>query len=175
MNFFTKYRIIAWILAGLLILAMSALGSVIYHVWLRTEVVTEVQTCSSTCRMMTVEIGFDDSQNTALHGILEEHRDTSEILLAALEKNRIALMEELRNELPDTTKIRLLAWDIGRNQASLTALAAAQYLKIRSICSPEQRIKLSDIYCDLFGCPRLGIKPGEDNGQHRHRFGKPWK
>jgi len=182
MNFFTKHRVLLWILTGLLVVALSVLGSVIYFTWMEQEKIETMQVCSSSCQMLEMELGLDASQNAQLEQILERFREPSEALVSSLRDTRMALMVELRKEQPDTAQIRLLTEEIGANQTSLTALAATQYLQIRSICSPEQQERLCDVYCDLFGCPRAGMghgkkqdqDQGSGQGQHRHRKGKTW-
>ncbi|MBL7137826.1 MAG: periplasmic heavy metal sensor [Bacteroidales bacterium] len=170
MNFFTKYRVVTWILAGILAVALSALGTIIYQTWKETKAIEEIPACISSCMMLTSVLEFNASQNENLEKILDRFSDTSAALVSSLREHRMALMNELQKEHPDSLRIRILTGEIGSAQAMLTSLAASQYLQIRKICDSSQQLKLSDFYCDMFGCPRVEMRKGQ--GQHRHRKGK---
>ncbi len=180
MNSLTKYRVVTLGLAGLLLVTLSALGSILCRTWMKTKPIEKMEACTSSCQMLTMELELDPAQNAGLEAILDRYSDTSAVLLNALRENRMALLEELRKEPPDSLRIRILTGEIGLNQTLLTRLAASQYLQIRGICSPEQQEKLCNVYCDLFGCPRQGMdvprgkEKEQEQGQgkqHRYRHG----
>jgi Spy/CpxP family protein refolding chaperone len=123
--------------------------------------------------MLSSELELTGDQQEQMDDILNHFRDSSATLVSELRQNRLALMEELQSDLPDTLRMLQLSEEIGKTQARMTRLAASQYLHIRSICDPEQQQALSNVYCDLFGCPRVEMKHGQ--GQHRHRNGKAWE
>ncbi len=169
MNIFSSHKVIIWILTGSLIVTLSILGSLIYHTWAQTEEPIAQTGCSSSCMMLFDELELDASQQREIENILDHYRDTSALLVSELRQCRLTLMEELQNDDPDSLEIILLSEDLGAYQARMTRLAASQYLQIRTICKPDQRQKLSNVYCDLFGCPRLEM--GQGHGQQRHRRG----
>ncbi|MFH1159595.1 MAG: periplasmic heavy metal sensor [bacterium] len=176
MNSFPKYKIATRILAGLLILALSALGSMIYHTWFEEKQPSALPACTSSCQILVSELDLDSSQNAKLERILDQYNEPAEALVDALRESRMALMEELRKDSVDTLRIRSLANEIGAGQALLTRLASDQYLQIRMICDSSQQRMLSEVYCDLFGCPRQGMGMQHGNGkgqgkQHRFRHG----
>lgn len=171
MNFFLRNRVIIWILGGLLIITLSILGSMIYHNCTEPEEDISRPGCASSCEMLSGKLELDPAQHKQMEQILDHFRDSSSALVAELRQRRLALMEVLESETPDTMRIMTLAEEIGVSQARLTRLAANQYLHIRSICDPDQKQALSDLYCDLFGCPRVGMTPdhSQDTDQVRHR------
>jgi len=172
MNFFSRHKVIIWILAGLLIITLSILGSMIYYTWTETEEEIARQGCSSSCQMLFDELDLDAAQNEEMEQILDHFRDSSAALITELRHHRLALMEELQKDDPDSLKIRVCSKELGATQARMTNLAASQYLRIRTICTPDQQQKLSNIYCDLFGCPRIGYGKREGlrkNYQYRNR------
>ena len=155
MNFFSRQQVIIWILAGLLVITLSILGSMIYYSWSETEEIAPKQACSSTCMMMFEELALDSTQNEAIEMILTHYSDSSAILITELRQQRLILMEELQQDDPDRQKLWVLSDELGEIQTRMTMLAASQYLQIRSVCTPEQRQQLSNIYCDIFGCSRI--------------------
>ncbi|NQT78162.1 MAG: periplasmic heavy metal sensor [Bacteroidetes bacterium] len=165
MNIFSNHKVIIWILAGSLIVILSILGSLIYHTGVESEEVITQAGCSSSCMMLFDELDLDASQQREIENILDQFRDTSATLVSELRQCRLALMEELQNDNPDSLEIILLSEELGSFQARMTMLASSQYLHIKTICTPDQRQKLSNVYCDLFGCPRL--EKGQGQGQQR--------
>jgi len=175
MNFFLRNRVIIWILGGLLIITLSVLASMVYHTWTEPEEVMSQPGCTSSCQMLFSELELNADQQEQMDDILNHFRDSSAALVTELRQSRLALMEELRSDLPDTLHIMQVSEEIGKTQTRMTRLAANQYLHIRSICNPEQRQALSNVYCDLFGCPRVGNGKGEnctENSRQRHRYGR---
>ena len=175
MNSFNRQQVIIWILAGLLIITLSILGSMIYHTWSEPEEVLAQSDCSSSCMMMFEELELDTAQQEEVEQVLDHFKDSSAALITELRQQRLTLMEELQNDDPDKLKIRLMTEQLGVIQGRMTNLAASQYLQIRAICTPDQKQKLSNIYCDLFGCSRISYGKGADRGnnsQHRYRHGQ---
>ncbi len=175
MNFFLRNRVIIWILGGLLIITLSVLASMVYHTWTEPEEVMSQPGCTSSCQMLFTELELTANQQEQMDDILNHFKDSSAALVTELRESRLALMEELQSDLPDTLHMMQLAEEIGKTQTRMTRLAANQYLQIRSICNPEQRQALSNVYCDLFGCPRVGKGQGEncdENSRQRRRRGQ---
>jgi len=167
MNNFISHKVIIWILAGSLIVTLSILGSLIYHTWASPEKeVIAQQGCSSSCLMLFDELDLDANQQKEIETILDHYRDTSATLVFELRQCRLALMEELQKDEPDSIVIIKFSEELGYYQARITRLASTQYLQIRTICKPGQWQKLSNVYCDLFGCQRLEM--GQGRGQQRH-------
>ena len=167
MKIFNSHKVIIWILAGSLIVTFSILGSLIYHTWAKPQEPITQQGCSSSCLMLFDELDLDADQQSEIENILDHYRDTSAVLVSELRQCRLSLMEELQNDDPDSLEIILLSEELGAFQARMTRMAASQYLQIRAICKPDQLQKLSNVYCDLFGCPRLQMGQGQQ--RHRHR------
>lgn len=169
MNIFSNHKAIIWILAGSLILSLSILGSFIYHTHMQPTGVVTKQECSGSCMMLFDELDLDATQQREIEIILDQYRDTSSTLVSALRQCRLDLMAELQKDDPDSVEIILLSEELGAFQARMTMLASSQYLQIKTVCTPDQRHQLSNVYCDLFGCPRL--KKGQGQGQQRYRHG----
>lgn len=159
----------------ILIVVLSALGTTLYITWKGAKEIEKVPNTASSCMMLTNVLSFDASQNADLQKILDRFDDTSAALVTTLRDHRLALMDELQKEQPDSLQIQLLTQEIGNTQTLLTRLASDQYLQIRMICDSSQQLKLSDFYCDMLGCPRVGCGESDTcqkNGQQRHRHGQ---
>lgn len=167
MNIFSSHKVIIWILAGSLIVTLSILGSLIYHTWAEPQQRISQQGCSSSCMMLFDELDLDADQKSEMENILDHYRDTSAVLVSELRQCRLSLMEELQNGDPDSLQIILLSEELGAFQARMTRMASSQYIQIRAICKPDQVQKLSNVYCDLFGCPRLQMGQGKQRHHHK--------
>lgn len=175
MNFFIRNRVLIWILAGLLIITLSILGSLIYHTWTEPEKVVLQSGCSSSCKMLFSELELDSGQQAEMDQILDHFRDSSTNLVVEMRHLRLLLLDELQKEVPDTLQISALSKELGDIQTRMIRITAKQYLQIRSICNPDQQQQLSNVYCDLFGCPRVEKNQEQKQGQHHYRHGKTWE
>ena len=173
MNFFIRHRVIIWVLAGILIVALSALGTTIYLTWRETKEIEKMREVTSSCMMLTNVLNFNAPQNANLQKILARYDDTSNSLVTMLRGHRQSLMDELQKEVPDSIQIQFLTTQIGNTQTLLTRLASDQYLQIRKICDSSQQVKLSDFYCDMLGCQRVNCEEGDTCKKHlKHKHGE---
>jgi len=170
MNFFSRHKVIIWILTGLLIITFSILGSLIYHTWAAPKKAGAQQGCSISCLMLFNELDLDATQQEELEKILDHFSDSSATLISNLRQHRLTLMEELQKDNPDSLRILLLSEELGDLQALMTNQAVSQYLQIRAICNPDQMHRLTNVYCDLFGCSRIKMGKGQGQGQEQHRY-----
>jgi Spy/CpxP family protein refolding chaperone len=171
MNFFSKHKVIIWILTGSLIITLSILASLIYHTWAVPEKIVTQQACTTSCLMLFNELDLDATQEEELEIILDHFSDSSASLISDLRQLRLALMEELQKDKPDSLRIFLLSEELGASHARMTNQAVYQYLQIRAICNPDQLQRLTNVYCDLFGCSRINMGKEQGQKQHRHRNG----
>ena len=91
---------------------------------------------------------------------------------ASCEEHNTRADQTDQNDDPDSLRIFLLSEELGAIQVRMTKQATSQYLQIRAICKPGQRQKLSNVYCDLFGCSRVKMGKGQGQGQHRNHQGR---
>jgi Spy/CpxP family protein refolding chaperone len=168
MNFFIRYKVFAWILAGLLVIALSALGTMVWHVWFESDKEVIVQQtppgCSTSCMILTSELDLNPNQNRDVETIISRSRQSSSGVVTALHEKRNELLEELTKDAPDTTILKRISEEIGEIQGRLMMNAVDQYLQLRDVCDPDQQEKLTGLYYELFGCPRAG--------QMMHRQGR---
>ena len=168
MNFFQKNKIIIWILAGLLIVALSALGTMVYHTWQGSISPPVTGQCSRNCSLLSEELGLSAEQEQNIKRIQAECRQTGIATADSLRLKRSELVSELSREVPDTIHLRKLALTIGQLQSQLTDNTIDLYLQINRECSPSQREKLSSLFYELMGC----CKQGEGNMMRKRCMNK---
>lgn len=163
MNIFSRNKITIWILAGALVLALSALGTMIYHRYCCPLPDNTPPSCTTGCRLMKDELNLSEKQAKDIDRIRAHHRNVAMVTSDSLRLIRSEIVSELSKEAPDSIRLHQLAMTVGRLQALLTDQAINQYLHIRKECSPRQREKLSSLYYELMGCCPAG------QGKKMHR------
>jgi Spy/CpxP family protein refolding chaperone len=156
MNFFRKNTIIIWILSAMLIITLSALGTMIFHDKCKRLTQQETKDCGMRCNLLTEELGLSESQAKSVDMIRARHRQATMATADSLRFSRSALVTELGRETPDTLRLRQLSRSIGGLQTQLVDQTIDQYLRIRKECTPEQQEKLSSLYYELMGCCPAG-------------------
>jgi len=163
MYIFQKNRTIIWILTGLLIAALSALGTMVYRHWHAHLPYATEKSCNDDCDFLSEELGLTAEQKKKIGEIRINCRNHGMAISDSLRVLRSGLLTELSREVPDTFHLRLIAGRIGVLQEQLTNRTIDQYLKISKECTPEQRGKLSLLYYEMMGCCKHGEEKGMKN------------
>jgi Spy/CpxP family protein refolding chaperone len=117
------------------------------------------------------ELGLSGEQKTKVLTINEEYRRSAEPDAQSIRENRGIILSELESDQPDTILIRRSIDTIARLQAGIQLKNIRQYLRLKEVCTPEQAIRLSALYRNLYGCPMKG-KNMQNRHKHRHGQGK---
>lgn len=169
MNYFSKNRIILWIVSSMLVISLTALGTMIYRTYLLPAKISQSKECPSSRQFLTTELDLNADQLSKIENINTACLGASRCIMQDLRVRRLELLEELSRDQSDTAELKRMASEIGMIQADLLNSTIAQYLAIKKICSPGQKEKLSNMYFDLFGCQKGGMGKGK---QYRHRHGQ---
>lgn len=156
MNYFQRSNIIIWTLAALLIITLSALGTMVFHRYFSGDTKRSERPCGPRCAFLTEELDLSESQEQRIEAIRNGFRAEGRVIADSLQLIRSGLVTELSREDPDTLHLNQLALQIGHLQALLTQKNSAHYLDIKKELTPEQREKLSSIYYELMGCCNYG-------------------
>lgn len=151
-----KNRVVVWVLAGLLVLSLSALGTMLYHRFCGRIPQKAQKDCGMRCNLLTEELGLSDTQAKKIGEIRAGHRVSAMAITDSLRSRRSELVTGLGQENPDTLHLRQLAQRIGTLQTMLTNMTIDQYFLIRNECTPEQQEKLSSLYYEIMGCCPAG-------------------
>ena len=151
-----KNRVVVWVLAGLLVLSLSVLGTMLYHRFCGRIPQKTQKECGMRCNLLTEELGLSETQSKKIGEIRAGHRASAMAITDSLRSCRSELVTLLSQENPDTLHLRQLAQRIGTLQTMLTNMTIDQYLLIRDECTPEQQEKLSSLYYEIMGCCPAG-------------------
>jgi len=169
MNYFTRYRIIIWILSAALLIAISVIGTMIYHDHSKSSpAITGSDTRYNPRKFLHQELALTSGQLSEVEKLNIQCQEPSRCIMQDLREKKQQLLDELSKENSDTIKLSALASEIGLIQSKITMTTIDQYLRIKKICTPEQREKLSNLYFELFGGPGQG---GGKGARHRNGHG----
>ena len=171
MNYFNKTRLVFWIMILVIVINVSAFTSFLFYYKANRTPVADTTSCSGTCRFLNKQLALTPEQSANVKKINQEFRAGTEPVVSEIKSTRNALLDELSIEKPDTLKINAYTSKISSLQSTLQKAAIVQFQQLKQICSPEQCLKLSAIYSEVYGCSKMSqqqckeMKPGRENGQ----------
>lgn len=172
MNTILNKKWMAWLVLILLLLNISALGTIIYFTYHKHDRHFQSGNESKMIpgKEMIKELGLNSSQAQVFCNIRHEFFEEIKPSLEKLRNQRKMTFSELNKENPDTAYLKGIADSTGKIQAELKKETMRHYLRIRKICNSEQREKLSALYSGMF------MVEGQGRGQAMGmRFRHGWQ
>ena len=167
MNFFSKNRLIFWVLIIMVIINISALASF----FLLTKTQAPPPPCcppaEKQCGAFRDELNLSAEQTLKVGAINKNYQESAEPIATAIKGTRAAILNELEKETPDSNYLNVLTNQLGLLQLKIQKENIKQYTKLKHVCTPEQAHRLSALYRDLYGCPMQ-----DDQMKHRYRGGQ---
>ncbi|MFZ4741683.1 MAG: Spy/CpxP family protein refolding chaperone [Bacteroidales bacterium] len=155
MNYFTKNRILIWIVIAAFAINISAIITILYHVN-KGKCRTENGTCHhKSHEFIKKELNLTPEQEIQFLEIKKASKLEAEPIVMKMKEQRKMLMSVLFDITPDTIKIKQISNDIEQSQALLLQYTIKHYLDLKKILKNEQQEKLNFLYQDLFGCERM--------------------
>lgn len=169
------YRILIWVIVILVATNLSMALSFMWHKHNEKTEVTPEEAISTEmpaqqrARFFRDELNLDMDQ---LEKFREFNRDYNRIAMditRELEYLRVNLIEELGK--PEASKAALdsISTEIGLKHTELKQVTSDYYLKMRDVCSPEQQVRLNEIFMSVLKKNEDVKLPGENRGYGRNR------
>ncbi len=163
-------RFILWALIFLAIINITALLS--FFLFARNTTNTPVKVTDNKPGVtLTKELSLSADQDKKVKDINSEYKVQSEPIVDSIKSAKSRLLEELSKANTNTQTITSILNDLGIHQNNLQQANVKQFLALKQVCTPEQTLKLSGIYAELYGCSANGNGDGKGM-KHRHRYGK---
>jgi hypothetical protein len=162
MNYFNKYRLVFWIMILMILINISAFTS--FFVFYKNDKASsdsDTGCCSGTCRLLNEKLALSSEQNVKVSAINRQFREKTEPVVSEIKNTRVALLDELSLDKPDTAKLTTYTQKIGELQKILQKAAIEQFSQLKLICTPVQCRKLSTIYSEVYGCSKMGRGRGD--------------
>jgi Spy/CpxP family protein refolding chaperone len=167
MNFLTKNKITFGALLFLIVLNVAVLVS--FFVFTRSgreKPATEEPCNPASCQEQGIsgKLGLTDEQAAKVSQINETYLGEAEPIAIAIRDKRDALLTLIDNADYDSLALAAILDTISILQRQIQLKNIGQYLELKKICAPDQALKLSALYRNLYGCP---VK---ENGRQRHQY-----
>jgi Spy/CpxP family protein refolding chaperone len=119
------------------------------------------------------ELSLTPDQSLAINKINATYQASSEPIVEAIREKKAEILDELAKENTDSVVLTKLASEMVIEQKKLQMANIQQFLDLKKICTPEQTLKLAQIYAGLYGFEQNGKGQGQGKGmKYRHRFGQ---
>ena len=172
MNFFSKNKIVFWLLVFLVVINLSALVTFLV-LFSQDPLASKQESKENPGITFRKELSLSPSQSEKVEVILADYRSSTEPLTLNIRNYRSQLLEELAKDKPDTSLINSSVEKICLLQKQMQKASVAQYMALKEICTPSQCQRLSALYFELYGCQ--GKCKGMGNGKgmmHQYRGGQ---
>ncbi len=177
----TQQKILIWSAAVLLVLNISTLATIGFHsiqdnnLSKSEDKVSSAKTDDGSEKMsgryFRDNLVLTQEQMKDFFKINQKFRNEAFSIQVQLSEIRKNMLVEMAIENTDTVKLNNLSSDLGSLHARLKVISYQYYLGIRAICTPEQKIKLMEIFKTFFDTEI----PLGNTGSGRNRRGQGWK
>lgn len=153
MNYFKNRNLFIWIIVILLVINVSAITTIIYHVYFfKSTPPSEFISGERPHKFMKKELNLSPEQEKEFSQLKTEFRNNSKEILELLKENRIVIMEELSKTDPDTAKLNQIADEIGFLHTSLKKKSIKHFIDMKNMCDSGQFVRLGRMYkCMIMG------------------------
>ena len=147
MNYFGKRNGLLWVIIVLLIIILSAVGTMFFKMHhgmgngsgLRPEMFRDEN-------FMKDKLELNDEQIKQFKEINSEHNDGRTFMIEKMRNERQMIDSQLTSDNPDTAKLNTMINEMTQLQAKMIKVHVKSYLEIKKICNPEQQKKLAILF-----------------------------
>lgn len=176
MNFFTKQKILILIIIFLLVLNISTIVSIVFHLNAqRPEFIPDKMQQSENQRPCLIEqrLDFSEEQKVQLQNFRNEYREKMQPIMAEMHEIRYQMLEALAAEPADTTTLFQLASDLGSLHTKMKHNTFSFYFDVKSICNEQQQVELLHIFRNILARDDDRFFRGDGPRHRRGRGGPP--
>jgi len=165
METYRKNRLLFWTLIFLIVVNLSAVATFFFFPRGPKPMRCEDNIASPGCIYQT-QLDLTDEQTKKVDSLSEDYQQISRPIADQIKNTREQMLEELSADKPDTLVLNELSRKLSQLQGRLQHENMKHYLALKEVCTPDQALRLSNLYRELYGCPMQG--PGKGM-QHRHK------
>jgi Spy/CpxP family protein refolding chaperone len=166
MNFFLRNRLAFWVMIFVIILNSALFISFfLFNKMEKTGTRAACETAGCNSQGISQELGLSEVQSKKIEAINLKYRTESEPIAQAIRQKRDILLTGLEVAEPDTLELQMVIDSLGNLQKEIQMLNIRQFLELKKVCNPEQALRLSALYRNLYGCPMQG-----NNNQKKHQY-----
>lgn len=177
MNPTNKYRTYIWIIVILVATNLSTIGSFYYHRMAELKTTETKQENLNALpgeqrtRFFRDELKLNAEQIDQFREINRAFNRTARTIETNLAQLREDLIKELGTQNPDSIKLNQMATEVGNYHRELKQVTTTFYLDMKKICTPEQQLKLHEIFQSMLNkdnqvnLPSTGFQRGRGRNQ----------
>jgi Spy/CpxP family protein refolding chaperone len=152
----TKYRILIWLVFILFAMNIATIASLFFHTRLTKAPASTQQNADQSvvkaeqgARFFREKLNLDPAQTTRFQEINREYNRTAHRIAYDLEQLRMEMVEQMGKAESDTVMLNAICREIGNLHEQLKKLTVDYYLKMKSSCREDQRVKLNYIFKEM--------------------------
>lgn len=146
MNYFSKFKFAIWAIIILAVIILTAVATGLYiHHDMQQHGKNKMDFKGGINQMFKTELGLSPDQEVKLKKINESFFKNTHPFFMQLEEERVKMVAEFSRPQPDTVVLYKMATDMGNVHVLLKRETIKHLLLIRSICTPEQVVKLNKL------------------------------
>ncbi len=150
MNYFTRKRIIIFGVILLIIINITAIGTMIYFHKAddKPAILTpkEEEIFEGINHFLKRKLHLDDDQYNKIVELRRENFSMTKSIMQELDKKRDEMLDEFVKEDPSRKKLDKIAGDIGDLHYRLKMETIDHFLQMKKLCTPEQQEHLNHIF-----------------------------
>jgi len=167
-----KTKLLIWSVVLLVILNLTTIGTILYHNYRekadnKTIVLNTEGNNMLNGRFFRQTLGFNEAQMDVFRNANREFRPKANGIILQIDSLKNEMFTELKKTKSDTVKLNALSHETGNLHAELKQETNRFYLKIKTVCTPQQLEQLQTTFTPLFrnaACDGKGM-----GGQGRRR------
>lgn len=181
MDYFSKNKIIGWIIIAGLAINLAAISTILYKVYYqKKEIEREHPMHKNQHGFIRKELNLSNEQDIKFKEIKEISKKEAKAIFIKMREQRKDLLAVLTEKNPDTLKINQIITEIEKSHSMLLQHTVNHYFQLKNILREDQYQKLNLLFMDMFGCEKgpgdsrngdscvggKGDEPG--NKHHKH-------
>ena len=156
-----RNRLLFWALIILVVINLSALGTIIYQNYFSRscpfpQPLVGAQTSEPNLEhfhhFMHQRLNLSDQQEETLKKLDTRHFEATRIILDSLQQLRGLMLNELERDRMDTVLLDSYAQKVGLLHCNLKRITTAYFIGIKAMCTPDQNKKLNLFFSKMRSC-----------------------
>lgn len=151
-----KVKWLVWAVVILFLTNAATVGTIIYHNYRQEKSIDSTVIAkyyggnAINGKFFRQTLGFTNEQMDIFRSANQQFRPQTLALTASIDSAKADMFKEMQNQQPDTLRLNELSKKIGDLHAALKLETYQFYLKIKAICSTQQKTQLEKAFEPLF-------------------------
>jgi Spy/CpxP family protein refolding chaperone len=104
-------------------------------------------------------LNLSPEQSTEFKQLRRQHFQESMVVMNEIRELKEKMLDEVFSKDPDSLVVKNLTEQIGNKEAEREWLLFTHFRELRDVCTPEQRVKLEQIFQKIFEGMQQGVPP----------------